>query len=118
VDLHYSVIGNPLIYWVNSIIGSLMIIIISKSFLNKFRFLSFIGKNSLIIMATHLPLPVIGICTKLIGYLPIENAYIIFSAKFVLVMAIEMVIVVVINNYMRFLIDIDSFKKLKRKKVG
>ena len=53
VDLSSSIIGNPILYYINAILGSYTIISLANILLEKCRFLIFIGKNSLIIYVTH-----------------------------------------------------------------
>lgn len=52
VGMYTMTLNNPLIFFINSIIGSLLIINISKMLINC-SFLIYIGQNTLIILGTH-----------------------------------------------------------------
>lgn len=51
-------IGNPIVYYILAIAGSLVIIITCKKVSYKSRFFNYVGRNSLIIMALHMEFPV------------------------------------------------------------
>ncbi len=58
-DLHYLLTGNPLLYFITACSGSLGIILLCKAFeglhrMPVFRLLAYYGRNSLIVMVTHL----------------------------------------------------------------
>lgn len=119
VDLHYFYIGNPMLYYLNGFIGSYGLILVAEAFLNNTKFISFLGRNSLIIMMTHLPLPVLMVINKAVNLLPI-NQYVKYGLVFVICVASECLIVFIINKYLRFLISFDSLKKIivRGKKMG
>lgn len=67
VDINiYNFGDHPLLFFISSIIGSLSVIGILKflSELVKLRFLNWIGRNSLFIMVTHLPLYITVLASK------------------------------------------------------
>lgn len=103
VDLRNSIIGNPVLYYVNAILGSLWILIFSELILKKNRILMFYGRNSLIIFATHLNLNILGysesIIRSLSGMVSVNKILI-----FILTMCIETLLIVVINRYARWLL--------------
>lgn len=51
IDLYYCNIGNPIIYIIGSVSGSVLVLSISKMI--NISLLKYIGKNSLIILGTH-----------------------------------------------------------------
>lgn len=100
-DLHFSVIGNPILFYIAALSGSFSIIILSRFILNKITFLSFLGINSLIIFVTH-------------RYGKLLTAFLsdYFYIQFILVVIISVVFVIIINKFARFLISYDEFKRL------
>lgn len=103
VDLRNSIIGNPVLYYVNAILGSLWILIFSELILKKNRILMFYGRNSLIIFATHLNLNILGysesIIRSLSGMVSVNKILI-----FILTMCIETLLIMIINRYARWLL--------------
>lgn len=101
VDLWGIQFNNILLYFINSILGSLNIIFISKKLTS--RLLSFWGRNTLIIMATH------QLILTMFSKIDIVNE-LNFIIKLILVLIIEYPIIILINNYAPFLLG-----KLKKK---
>lgn len=101
VDLWGIQFNNILLYFINSILGSLNIIFISKKLTN--RLLSFWGRNTLIIMATH------QLILTMFSKIDIVNE-LNFITKLILVLIIEYPTIILINNYAPFLLG-----KLKKK---
>ena len=106
-------VGNPLIYFPTALVGSLTLIIICKAFFDKCRVLQFFGRNSIIIFCTHSTLGVIYIirllCYHLFGIS--SNGYPEVLLFFVLVMAVEIIMVFVINRFLPILVKMPSFKR-------
>ena len=100
VDLWGIQFNNIIFYFINSILGSLNIISISKKINSKL--LSFWGRNTLIIMATH------QLILNMFSKINIVNE-LNFITKLILVLLIEYPIIVLINNYVPFLLG--KFKK-------
>ena len=100
VDLWGIQFNNIILYFINSILGSLNIISISKKINSKL--LSFWGRNTLIIMATH------QLILTMFSKINIVNE-LNFITKLILVLVIEYPIIVLINNYAPFLLG--KFKK-------
>ena len=100
VDLWGIQFNNIILYFINSILGSLNIISISKKINSKL--LSFWGRNTLIIMATH------QLILTMFSKINIVNE-LSFTTKLILVLVIEYPIIVLINNYTPFLLG--KFKK-------
>ena len=113
VDLHYCIFGNPFIFFPAAVIGSLGLIFTCKSTeLIKNRKLVFplkyLGKNSLIIMLTHLDLYILYVSEVFAMHF---NKYISteFGAPFnimivVFVLIAEVFVIEIINRYFPFLI--------------
>ena len=100
VDLWGIQFNNIFLYFINSILGSLNIIFISKKIASKL--LSFWGRNTLIIMGTHQLILTIFSKINIVNELN-------FITKLILVLVIEYPIIVLINNYATFLLG--KFKK-------
>ncbi len=113
IDIHYCKINNFILFIYTAFTTSISIIIIVEKLCKNEKILSFFGKNSLIVMATHYTLPFIEIA-KIIcdNVLKIQNLYIIYFFETVVVMLLEYVIIVIINHKLNFLI---KFKPNRRK---
>ncbi len=112
VDLRNSVIGNPVIYYINAICGSYSIIILSKLFFFKNRLFVFFGKNSLIIFATHLNFMIIGFSLMLAGCFTIKYEGLV---GVIIVIAIESVVVLLSNRFFGFVSTYTSRGEVDRK---
>lgn len=73
VDLHYSLIGNPILYYLCGFLASYSIIIACQ-FLPKYaeRGLAFLGRNSLFIFATHMNL---GLVPSVLQWIDLQNEW-------------------------------------------
>lgn len=107
VNLSMTRIGHPLIFYVAACCGSMFILLLcKKTCLSNSRLLHFVGKNSLIIMALHMDIPIqigwifVG-ATHLSGVLSprIASVCAILIESFVLVIA-----VLIINRYLPVLL--------------
>jgi len=107
VDFHYIILKNLPFFFICAIIGSLSIILISKN-LRPIDFIQFFGKNSLVIMATHVQ------CYVLYGAILVSiqvnklfthaKSYIFVFSIMVFTMIAETFIVLIINRYFPFMI--------------
>lgn len=104
VDLFALKFNNIIMYTVNSILGSLALIFLSKK-ISFSVFFKYIGKNSLIIMGTHI-LIINFINTFLVNTLALSFAYVYPSRYHILllsiVLLIEIPIIFIFNNYLNF----------------
>lgn len=116
VNLRIGLIENYPLYIFTGIIGSIAIIILFEQ-LKIATIFSYLGRNSLIVMATHLPFGVIAIARTLFLFaIPIiggSNYLYVFSIC-IIVICLELAIAKIINSYMPFLIKIP--KQLKNTK--
>ena len=115
VDNHFLTLNNLELYYMCAFFGSMGIILICKG-IDSIKLIEFLGKNSLIIMATHLQLYVLyaGIRIALVinEYITRAKSYIyMFNAVF-FTMLIEAIIIVIINRFFPFIIG----KEYKSKK--
>ncbi|UTY38329.1 hypothetical protein NMU03_11670 [Allocoprobacillus halotolerans] len=108
VDLFYQDLGNPILFLSSAISGIYMIIIFSK-FIQNFKPIQYVGKNSLLFYAFHSPI-FIPIADKIVEILIIQNIPLIcydtikmFIALFTV--CIGMVIVCeIVNRYFSFVL--------------
>lgn len=112
VDLRNSVIGNPVVYYINAICGSYGVIILAKLFFSKNRLFVFFGRNSLIIFATHLNFMIIGFSLMLAGCFTIRYEGLV---GVIIVIAIESIVVLLSNQISKFLSIISSRREANRK---
>lgn len=116
VDLNKFILNNPILYYINAISGSLFIIFLSKCMV-EIKVLKFFGKNSLIVMVTHSIFGTYQLVYSAVNKAEIfRNSYYI-DKLFILVvtMLIEIIIILVINNYFNFLIKIPKFHREDKK---
>ena len=97
VDLNNLVFNNHILYLINSLIGTYLILEISK--LIDIDEITYWGRNTLIVMATHLN--IIYIFNKILGIH--SFGYVTGMIVFVLLLAVERIIIYVVNRYMPFL---------------
>ncbi len=104
VDLKESLMGNNvLLFWYFALSTSKSIIIIAKTIIVKCKPIEYLGKNSLIIMATHFPIPFIEILRKNTWDIPLWAN---IAITFLILMIIEFILVYLINNYGRRIVKI------------
>lgn len=107
VDNHFLTLNNLPLYYLCALSGSMAIILICKG-IDSIRFIEFLGKNSLIIMATHLQCYILyaGIRIALVinEYVTRAKSYIyMFNAVF-FTMLIEALVIIVINKFFPFIV--------------
>ncbi|MDO4962891.1 MAG: acyltransferase [bacterium] len=118
VDFRMSVIGNPIWYSINLSLGTFSFIMFSKTILEKCKFLAFLGKNSLIIYLTHLNFLIINHSINLSLKIFAFKSYIIqFIFLSSIIIAIESLLILIINKYLKILIDYNKFDKLVVSKI-
>lgn len=100
VDFYYLNIGNPIINLYFMLSNTLCFILIFNSI--RIKALEYFGKNSLIIMCTHSPFPIIGLVKIITGDIPNKLAMSLITCLIILLM--EVVICEIINKYFRILI--------------
>ena len=104
-DFHSLTLGNPFLYFAGALTGSLAVILLCQS-LPKFKLLSYLGTNSLIVMVTHLDCRVMLISHKFAGligsYLP--NRYLFLFNVALSLLLLELAIVYVVNRWFPFVI--------------
>lgn len=110
-DIHFFLLGNPALFYANAIIGSYGVILLFEAIKSKTP-LVFYGRNSLIIMATHLPLPVLSVLKNVVLKLHIHNYGLYVVVVFISCIMVETVIIIIINRYCLFCIDADQFIKM------
>lgn len=109
VNLHYCVIGNTVLYYLNSITGSIAYIGIAELLLSSVGFLIFYGKNSLIVFVTQGNLGILRFSEIVSAYVPVGVRWVCM----VLVMVVlETILILLINKWFRFLLRYDELKSL------
>ncbi|BCZ44058.1 O-acetyltransferase [Clostridium gelidum] len=106
VDLFELKFNNPVYYTINSIIGTLAIIFLSKK-LNENKALEYYGKNSLIVMGTHIMLiSVYNVTLAKIfnSYIPTFYSYAYPIIALITVISFEYGVIYFFNTYLGFLL--------------
>lgn len=112
VDTNNMIMGNPLLYYLGGFAGSFAIILICKN-LPAFSPVTYVGRNSLIIMATHLDCYILwaGLKVGMIIYGLIPIAPVFIGTAVLLTLGICIIPIEIINRFMPFIIG-------KRKQTG
>lgn len=107
-DMHFCKVNNPFLYYLLACTGSLSIILLMQNGIRKCRVLEYFGKNSLIVLVTHLPFPIVGYARKAWEMLPCDTGirYVDDLAVCVIVLITEVILIEVINRFVPFLISI------------
>lgn len=107
VDLHFLVFANPLLYYLGAAAGSAGVILLCRR-LKRGRALHYLGKNSLIIMATHLDFQVlitaINFANWVNQYVTRAKVYVLYFNIAAAVVVLEIVLIYVINNFFPFIL--------------
>lgn len=113
VDNHFMIFNNLFYYYLCAILGSVGIILLCKGF-DSIKPIDFLGKNSLIIMATHLQCYLLyaGILVAIAidAYVTRAKSYVYMFNSVLFTMLFETVVIVIINKLFPFIIGKGSIK--------
>lgn len=112
-NLAASMLENPVLFYISAISNSILFLLIFKKINPKKGLLNYYGKNSLIIMATHMGFPV-EIAWIIIAQIIKFPVSLTISSMFVIVIEfiIMTICILLINKYFRFIIKFpDKSKK-------
>lgn len=112
VDLHYSLIGNPALYYANAAAGSYALMKLCKLAFAENRFLRFWGRNSTVVFATHLNFGILEIA-KAVTAAALHGRCI--PAELAITLVIEAALVFAVNRYAKGLVDCDAARKAFRR---
>ena len=112
VDLHYSLIGNPALYYANAAAGSYALMKLCELVFAENRFLRFWGRNSTVVFATHLNFGILEIA-KAVTAAALHGRCI--PAEFAITLLIEAALVFAVNRYAKGLVDCDAARKAFRR---
>ena len=115
VDNHFLTLNNALLYYICATLGSYAIIFISKG-LDSIKPVDYLGRNSLIIMATHLQCYLLyaGILVAIAidAYVTRAKSYVYMFNSVLFTMLFELIVIVVINKFFPFITGKGSIKDL------
>lgn len=116
VDLRYSIVGNPIVYYCTAICGTFLILMASK-FIAKCQLgstiLTFYGRNSIIIFATHLNLKI----TTLAIWISPKGSLCQMTA-FLIIVIIETVLIFLIHDKLIIFLNFEEFvKQIRHRKI-
>ncbi|MBQ7886534.1 MAG: acyltransferase family protein [Clostridia bacterium] len=109
-DLHYCVQMNPILYYLSALLQCGALIVLFAYAARTHRALEFFGKNSLIVMATHYPLPLVDLMQWLIRRLGAGSGSVDALIGCAAVMAIEAGIILLVNRRLPFLLRLPAGK--------
>jgi len=110
-DLHFSVQGNPLLYYLAGLLQGGALIVLFSGMIGGCAWLEFFGKNSLIVMATHYPLPVITLAQQMLRAFGTGIYGIDIALACVLAMLIETGLILLINRFFPWMTRVPGAKK-------
>ena len=115
VDNHFLTLNNAFLYYICATLGSYAIIFISKG-LDSIKPVDYLGRNSLIIMATHLQCYLLyaGILVAIAidAYVTRAKSYVYMFNSVLFTMFFELIVIVVINKFFPFITGKGSIKDL------
>lgn len=123
VDLHFLVFNNIFLYFLIAVLGSMAVILISKSMepISNWipcRILRYYGVNSLIVMATHINSYVlygaIIVSMHIVKYVTRAKNYIFCTCIMIIVFISEIFIIELINRYLPFILGQKRKAKLPK----
>ena len=107
VDMHYLVFGNPVLYYLGTVMGTFGVVLLCRHWF-RFRALRYLGSNSLIIMATHLDFQVMyyGHCYAYWAnqFITRAKVYVLCLNVALMVTLLELVLIFIINRWMPFMV--------------
>lgn len=109
-DLHFSVLHNPLLYYSAALLQSGGLIVLCANLLPKCRALEFWGRNSIVIMATHYPLPVVAVALRLMKHIGTGMRYLDDLIACAIVMLMETAIILAIHRFAPFMLRLPARK--------
>ena len=117
VDLHSVIFKNNIYFYISAFAGTMGVILISKNIKN-LKPLQYAGKNSLIIMATHLDFRIMITAIRAAAFInasviaiPVYLEYVIMT---MVLLVLECIVIYMMNHY--FYIFIGKKKPLNRKR--
>lgn len=115
-NLRFVTINTPTNYLISTILSTLGIIFISFG-IRKIKFLSdflsWLGKNSIIIMTTHLEYKIVFLSYYFINNFHMSNRYMISILMFLIIIIIEMLLIKIINETkLKYLYRFPTFKNI------
>ena len=109
IDLHHGYVGNPILYFVGAVVTSYCVLRICY-IIKENVILEYFGKNSLIVMATHLPLPMITVGSIIINKMGIVNTYVANVIVSLFVICLEILVIIFINKVCPYLVKLPKGK--------
>lgn len=108
VDVNLLIFGQPILFYINAVCGTMSVVLLCKNIVN-LKLLGYLGKNSLIIMVTHLEcyilLVSIRVSTLLCNlFLAGENSYVFYVCLALVLLELELITIYIINHYFYLLI--------------
>lgn len=115
VKMSEASIGKPLLFMISALSGSLGVILLGQC-IGSSKFLSFWGRNSLIVMLTHMDFS-IEIAYMALARLGLSSIIldesILSIVAIIIELAIEAVVIIVINRYFKYLLTPIDIKQCK-----
>lgn len=120
VDLHFMILGNPILYYGGAILGTLAVVLFCRHVRNG-RILKYLGVNSLIIMATHLDFQVlitsIDFANFMNQFITRAKVYMLYFNVALMMTLIELILIYVINRFFPFLLGKGYVRKKDKREL-
>lgn len=107
VDFHRLVLGNVIFFYINAVLGSVGLIFVCMAIRN-LKVISFFGRNSLVIMCTHLNFYIlfaaINIAWIVNNYVTRAKSYVFMAVIVVSALLMETILIIIINRFFPFIL--------------
>lgn len=114
VDLHYSLLGNPALYFVGGFLAIYAVTQLCRQLPGRaLRALAFWGRNSLIVFATHVNLRILLTAQGCMQRFDGAPQWLLI---FLQVLLVEAVLVIFINWFAKWLISVDALRRALRER--
>lgn len=105
-DLHYCILFNPVLYYLAALLQAGGLIMLCAFFIRRCGVLEFFGRNSLIVMATHYVLPLIGLAQAVLARAGTGMRYVDDLLACALVLVMEVSVIWLVNRCLPFMLRI------------
>ena len=107
VDFHRLVLGNVIFFYINAVLGSVGLIFVCMAIRN-LKVISFFGRNSLVIMCTHLNFYIlfaaINVAWIVNNYVTRAKSYVFMAVIVVSALLMETILIIIINRFFPFIL--------------
>lgn len=109
VDLHYSLLGDPILYYLCGLLAGYSVIVLCQVLPDCGKTgLAFLGRNSLLIFATHMNL---GLVPAVLSRIPLPDGWSRWLTAALIIIACEIAGILLVNRFMKELVSYREFQR-------